>query len=201
MSAPTVILASTSRYRRALLSQLGLPYEAHAPDVDEAPFHALRLPAQETAEMLAIRKAQSLAGQFPEALIIGSDQVAELEGEILHKPVEKEKAVAQLQKMAGRVLSLWTAVALYDGRAQSTHHLCSLHRLHTRPLGEAQIRAYVERDEPLDCAGSFRLESQGIALFERIEGDDYTAIIGLPLIAVVTLLARCGVHYPYSSPS
>lgn len=196
-----VVLASTSSYRRALLKQIGLPHEAHASGLDESPYHARVVSAHALAEELAEAKARALVDNFPKALILGSDQVAELEGEILHKPGTFERACAQLRAMSGRSLRLWTSVALVDAeRGESWQHT-SLHTLKIRVLTEQQIVRYIERDQPLDCAGSFKIESEGIALFEAIEGEDYTAIIGLPLMGVVSLLSQAGMAYPWEEPA
>ncbi|MCB9641101.1 MAG: septum formation protein Maf [Myxococcales bacterium] len=192
-----VILASTSSYRRALLKQIGLPHEACAPGLDEAPFHARVSSPKPLAEELAEAKARALCERYPQALILGSDQVAELDGEILHKPGTVERACAQLQATAGRALRLWTSVALVDAVTSEAWVHTSLHTLKMRSLREEQVKRYVQRDQPLDCAGSFKIESEGIALFESIDGEDYTAIIGLPLMGVVSLLEAAGMSYPW----
>jgi septum formation protein len=145
------------------------------------------------AAALALGKAQSLADSYPDALILGADQMAELDGERLHKPGTAEAAAAQLRRLAGRTHRLITAVTLLrgvDGRAET---IVDVHELTMRPLSQRAIEAYVARDAPLDCAGSYRIEALGIALFERVSGADFTAIVGLPLTAVVTLLERFGV--------
>lgn len=193
----SVILASTSSYRRTLLRQIGLPHEAHASGLDESPYHAQEADPRRLSEILAEAKARALCGRFPDALILGSDQVAALGDAILHKPVTAERARAQLQAMSGRSLQLWTTVSLVDAQSGEAHTHTSLHTLKMRNLRDDQISRYVERDQPLDCAGSFKIESEGIALFESIQGEDYTAIIGLPLMAVVSLLERFGLFYPW----
>ncbi len=193
----SVILASTSSYRRTLLRQIGLPHEAHASGLDESPYHAQEADPRRLSEILAEAKARALCERFPDALILGSDQVAALGDAILHKPVTAERARAQLQAMSGRSLQLWTTVSLVDAQSGEAHTHTSLHTLKMRNLRDDQISRYVERDQPLDCAGSFKIESEGIALFESIQGEDYTAIIGLPLMAVVSLLERFGLFYPW----
>lgn len=192
-----IVLASTSSYRRTLLRQIGLPHQAHASGLDESPFHAQESDPRRLSEVLAEAKAKALCERFSDALILGSDQVAALGEMILHKPVTVERACAQLRAMSGRSLQLWTAVSLVDAQSGEIHTHTSLHTLKMRMLREDQIKRYVERDQPLDCAGSFKIESEGIALFESIEGEDYTAIIGLPLMAVVSLLERYGLFYPW----
>lgn len=191
---PRLVLASTSRYRAELVQRLGIQVETRAPDLDEREAErSLGVTStEEVATALARGKAQSLASICPDALIIGADQIAEIDGERLHKPGTAENARAQLTRLAGRTHRLVTAVTILraaDGHAET---LVDVHHLTMRPLGEAAIARYVERDRPLDCAGSYRIESLGIALFERACGADFTAIIGLPLTCVVTLLARHG---------
>lgn len=190
MPAP-LVLASTSPYRRQLLDRLGVPYVAvpHAAD-EGAPG-----PPGETPDALAARlahdKACSLAADWPGALILGSDQVVDLGGEVLGKPGSADAAVAQLRRLAGRRHRLLTAVALRhpDGRVDRE---LDVHHMTMRRLDDAALRRYVERDRPVDCAGSYRIEAGGIALFEAIEGADFTAIVGLPLLTVGRLLGRAG---------
>lgn len=185
-----LILASTSRYRRALLEQLRLPFEAVAPRYEEE--HDLALPPADLVVELARRKAQSLAALYPDALILGSDQLAELDGAILGKPGTPERAVAQLLQMAGRTHRLLTGVALVDGATGATEAALTVHTMRMRPLTQQEAEAYVLHDHPVDCAGSYKVESLGVALFEAMEGDDHTAIVGLPLTRVVTLLGNRG---------
>lgn len=188
-----LILASTSKYRRELLSRLGLPFESHAPLVDEEAVKARMRDPESLVRHLARAKAESLAPRFPEALILGSDQAVDLDGEILGKPPNEEAAVRQLLRLAGREHRLLTAVALHDAATGRTDEALDVHRLWLRPVSEAEARAYVARDRPLDCAGAYRVETLGISLMERISGDDFTAVIGLPLTRVTELLARFGV--------
>lgn len=185
-----LILASTSRYRRALLEQLGLPFEALPPQYEEE--HDLALPPEELVVELARRKARSLAATCPDALILGSDQLAELDGAILGKPGTRERAVAQLLRMQGRTHRLLTGVALHDAARGVTETALAVHVMRMRPLTPPQAEAYVRADEPVDCAGSYKVESRGIALFEAMEGDDHTGIVGLPLTRVVNLLLQRG---------
>lgn len=189
---PELIVATTSVYRLALLDRLGLGYRAVAHRVDERTAEPSGTP-EHVAATLARAKAESLAAAYPQALILGSDQVVALDDELLHKPGDAARAVAQLVRLAGRTHRIVTAVALRhpDGRFD-TH--VDVHTMRMRRLPEAALVAYVAADQPLDCAGSYKIEGLGIALFEAAAGEDYTGIIGLPLTAVVTLLERAGVH-------
>jgi septum formation protein len=187
-----IILASTSKYRGELLSQLGLPFTAVAPGVDEDAFKSADLTALELSRELAFRKAEAVFELFPESLVIGSDQVCTLNGEILSKPGSSEKAVAQLLKMQSKHHELVTAVCLL--MPQKKIYFENRTRLYMRPLSESTIRDYIQKDSPLDCAGSYKLESKGIKLFEKIEMDDHTSIIGLPLIQLNNHLLELG--YP-----
>jgi septum formation protein len=190
-----LVLASTSPYRRDLLRRLDIPFDAAAPAIDEeaeklGPGRGL-LP-EELVRYLARRKAESLAERYPDALIIGSDQAVELDGRILGKPGTEENAVRQLLALAGRTHRLLTAVTLFDARTGESEQALDVHEVELRRLSEAEIRAYVARDRPIDCAGAYKAEGLGIALFERLTGDDFTAVVGLPLTRVVALLARFG---------
>lgn len=188
---PNIILASTSRYRAALLEQLCLPFTAVAPAYEEE--HALPLPPEELVVELARRKAESVAGEHPGALIIGSDQGAEVDGQLLGKPGTADRAVAQLMRLSGRTHRLLTGVALHDARTGTTRAELTVHRMRMRAFSEQEARRYVQRDQPVDCAGAYKVESLGIALFEGMTGDDCSAIVGLPLLSVVRLLHGAGV--------
>jgi septum formation protein len=190
-----LILASTSPHRRAQLTQLGLAFEVQAPVCDEAEMQARGLTPMELVRELARRKALSLAPRHPHAAILGADQVAVgPEGRVLGKPGTREAARAQLLELQGREHQLVTAVALWHAGQLREH--CDLTRLWVLPLGEDQIARYVERDEPLDCAGSYRIEAAGIGLFERIQSEDHTAIRGLPMLAVCRMLRETGIEVP-----
>jgi septum formation protein len=193
---PRIVLASTSRYRGELLRRLLPDFVQHAPGTDETPF-ANEIPA-ERAVRLAIAKAEALAGDFSDALIIGSDQVAELDGRCQDKPGTVAHAHAQLQASSGRQVVFHTAICLLDTRHGRPRHATALDRtrVHFRHLQTDEIARYVERENPLDCAGSFKCEGLGISLFERIENNDPTALIGLPLIALARLLRAAGVVLP-----
>lgn len=190
MSLPTppLILASTSRYRRELLSRLGLPFEAIAPDVDEAALPG-EAPAA-LAERLALAKARAVAALHPGAVVIGSDQVADLDGESIGKPGTHEHAVAQLQRMSGRQVIFQTAVAVVAPGLAAIER--AEVRVRFRTLTEAAIDRYLRADTPYDCAGSAKVESLGVALLEAVESDDPTALVGLPLIRTCALLRRAG---------
>lgn len=191
-----LVLASTSHYRRELLSRLGLPFRAIAPRVDETPWPDEA--PHDLAQRLALAKAQAVAAQSPRALVIGSDQVAELNGHALGKPGSIAAAEAQLAASSGRSILFYTALCLVDARdaAAAPALATDLTRVVFRPLRSDEIARYVALEQPLDCAGSFKAEGLGISLFERIENADPTALIGLPLIALARLLRAAGVVLP-----
>ena len=185
---PNLILASTSPYRRVLLEKLGVHFECAAPTVDESP-----QPGESPRHLvvrLAQEKAQSLAARFPHHLIIGSDQVCVLDGVITGKPHTEENARQQLLKARGNIVTFYTGLALYNS---STGHLqteCEPFDVHFRHLSEQEIEDYVRKERPLNCAGSFKSEGLGIALFDRLDGRDPNALVGLPLIALCQMLRR-----------
>src|SRR6266446_1351995 len=185
-----LVLASTSRYRRELLERLGLAFEAAAPHFDETPIPGEATAA--TALRLSVGKAQSLVRTFPDALIIGADQVASSEGRTLDKPGNHENAVQQLRALSGKAAQFDTAVTLLDARkGQLQSRVVGCHVLF-RTLDDRRIEAYLRREQPYDCAGSAKAEGLGIALIERIDTDDPTALVGLPLIALTAMLERAG---------
>jgi septum formation protein len=188
---PQLVLASTSRYRRELLARLGLPFDVDAPGIDE---QALRgeAPAA-TALRLAQAKARAVAARLGDALVIGSDQVAELDGVAIGKPLDHADAVRQLTAASGRTLAFHTGVALVDAASGRCRTRLVTVASTFRQLSGRDIEHYLACERPYDCAGSVKSEGYGIALFERIESDDPTALIGLPLIAVVALLREEGV--------
>ncbi|MDQ7063507.1 MAG: nucleoside triphosphate pyrophosphatase [candidate division KSB1 bacterium] len=190
-----IILASTSPYRRQLLERLRLPFEAVAPGVEET-----LLPDEKPAGRalrLAWMKAEALANRYPDALIIGGDQVAALGDTVLQKPGIPERNAEQLARMRGRMHRLLTAVALLHPASGRTVQFLNEARLWLRDdITDAALRAYVRADNPVNCAGGYKLESLGIALFSRIECDDWTAIIGLPLLQLVRELRAFGIHVP-----
>jgi len=187
-----LVLASSSSYRKALLDKLGLPYETASPDIDEAP-HPAEAPESQ-ARRLATEKARVLAGRFPAHLIIGSDQVAVAAGLRLGKPGSRENAIAQLRASAGKSVVFHTALCVLNSQTGETQVDADRTVVHFRALTDQQIEHYVDREQPLDCAGSFKSEGLGIALFERIEGEDPNALIGLPLIRLIRVLEAFGVR-------
>jgi septum formation protein len=190
---PDLILASTSAYRRALLERLGLPFATVRPEVDESPRPGEH--PQTLAVRLARAKAEAVAATAGPAWVIGSDQVAELDGRALGKPGTTDNAIAQLRSMSGHEVRFLTALCLAgpDGRRFEALDVTTVH---FRALGDDEIARYVERERPLDCAGSFKSEGLGIALFEAIDNRDPTALIGLPMIATARLLREAGFAVP-----
>jgi septum formation protein len=192
-----LILASSSAYRRELLSRLGLPFEAIAPDIDETPLPGETPEA--TALRLAREKAAAIAAGHPGALVIGSDQVATLDGEQIGKPGDHARALAQLQKMRGRRVTFHTALCLWDGRGDATTQVAQSENVQTfvtfRDLPDDELDAYLRIEQPYDCAGSAKNEGLGIAILERIDSTDPSALTGLPLIALTGMLRRAGVRF------
>ncbi len=185
-----LVLASTSRYRKELLGRLGLPFECADPAVAE---HTL--PGESTADTavrLAGLKARVVAARFPHALIVGADQVASCEGAILDKPGTHAKAVRQLTAMSGRTARFDTALAVLDARSGAANSRVIPCLVHFRRLSTAQIEDYLQREQPYDCAGSAKSEGLGVALIARIDVEDPTALIGLPLIALTEMLTQAG---------
>ena len=189
-SPPTLILASTSRYRRELLERLRLPFDARSPEVDEAPLPG-EAPAA-LAERLALAKARALAGVEPDAIVIGADQVADVDGTAIGKPGNHERATAQLRAMSGRTIVFQTGVAVVRASTGFAQVRRVPVTVRFRALSDAEIEFYLRTEEPYDCAGSAKCETLGIALLEAIESDDPTALIGLPLIQTSALLRAAG---------
>lgn len=190
MTSPPLILASTSRYRQQLLQRLHLPFEVQAPQVDETP-----LPGESPAALaqrLALAKAHAVSALRPAAIVIGSDQVADLDGQPIGKPGTHDRAVAQLQLMRGRRVIFQTAVAVVHADAGYAQVLLAPVGVTFRTLSDAEIEHYLRTEEPYDCAGSAKCETLGIALLESIDSDDPTALIGLPLIRTCRLLRAVG---------
>jgi MAF protein len=193
-----LVLASTSPFRRELLERLGLAFRSAAPDCDE-----MRQPgeaAQALVMRLAEAKARAVASQFPDALIIGSDQVACLDQQVLGKPGNRERALEQLRQASGREVRFETGLCLYDARTNQAQVCRESYRVQFRLLSEAEIARYVDREQPFNCAGSFKSEGLGITLFERLKGDDPNSLIGLPLIRLCALLRNAGLD-PLLGPS
>lgn len=191
---PDLVLASTSPYRRALLERLGVPFRCRSPRVDEEALRTRFDTPIALAERLACAKATSLVDLDSDAIVIGGDQLVDLEGRILGKPGSVDDALAQLSSMSGRSHRLITAVAVRQGGEMIVHVDVSF--LTMRALSRGAIERYLAADVPFDCAGSYKLESRGIVLFERIESGDQTAITGLPLIALSAILRRLGMSIP-----
>lgn len=193
---PKLVLASTSPYRRELLGRLQLPFEAVAPETDEAP-----LPDESpvaTAERLAEAKARAVAGRFPDALIIGSDQVAYLAGgsQCFGKPGTRNNAIAQLRSMSGKTVIFHTGLCLLNAATGRTHIRGIPTEVRFRELSDTEILRYVDKEDALNCAGSARSEGLGIALLEYLRGDDPNALVGLPLIALAEMLRAEGIELP-----
>lgn len=189
-----LVLASTSAYRRELLTRFGLPFEIARPDIDESP-----LPDEApraTAERLAIEKAKAVAAQFSDALIIGSDQVASMGSQRFGKPGTVDRAVAQLRSMSGQTVIFDTALALINTRSGRIQVEVIPTEVRFRALSDDEIVRYVERERPLDCAGSAKSEGLGITLLDALRGDDPNALVGLPLIALARMLRNEGLALP-----
>jgi septum formation protein len=187
----TLILGSTSRYRKELLSRLGIPFETEGPQVDETP-----RPGEKPADLairLALAKAREVAQRHPGSVVIGSDQVADLHGEPLGKPGTHERAVAQLRRMRGETVVFQTALAVVCADTGFEQSDLAAVRVQFRQLSDEEIEYYLRAEQPYDCAGSAKSEGLGIALLDRIDNDDPTALVGLPLIRTCRLLRAAGV--------
>ncbi|WP_168415690.1 Maf family protein [Erwinia amylovora] len=187
-----LVLASTSPYRKTLLSKLQLPFISAAPETDETP--RANEPATELVTRLAVAKARSLAPLFPDHLIIGADQVCVLNGKICGKPHSEANALAQLRAASGQSVVFYTGLALFDSRDATLQQLCEPFSVHFRTLSEGEIASYVRKEQPLDCAGSFKSEGLGITLFDRLSGRDPNTLVGLPLIALAEMLRKAGLN-------
>lgn len=189
-----LVLGSTSRYRRELLSRLALPFDVAAPDVDETP--AAGESPKALALRLALAKARAVAAQHPDAVVIGSDQVADLAGQPLGKPGTHERATLQLQQMRGQTVVFQTAVAVVCLATGFEQVDLAPVRVQFRDLSDAEIERYLRAEQPYDCAGSAKSEGLGIALLDAIDSDDPTALIGLPLIRTCRMLRAAGLTLP-----
>lgn len=185
-----LVLASGSPYRKALLEKLQLPFITAAPETDETPQAGEQ--ADRLVQRLAAAKAQVLAPAWPRHLIIGSDQVCVLDGVITGKPHTEAAAREQLTRASGRTLTFYTGLALFNSHSGQLQCCCERFHVHFRHLSPQEIEQYVAREQPLDCAGSFKSEGLGITLFERLEGSDPNSLVGLPLIALCAMLRREG---------
>ncbi|MFK7885985.1 MAG: nucleoside triphosphate pyrophosphatase [Gammaproteobacteria bacterium] len=192
VKAPPLILASTSRYRAELLRRLGLPFDAVAPAADETPLEG-EAPAA-LVQRLALLKAANVVDRHPDSVVIGSDQVATFDGQIIGKPGSPERAVAQLRRASGRDVTFLTAVCVQHGARKCA--TMDVTRVAFRDLEDQEIERYVAAEQPLDCAGSFKAEGLGITLFEQIDAKDPTGLIGLPLIWLSHALRTMGYRLP-----
>ncbi len=190
----TLVLASTSPFRSELLQRLGVPFETFAPQVDES--HRPGESAAQLVRRLSEAKARAAAGVFPDALIIGSDQVAVCGDDILGKPGSHDNARRQLARLAGQRVSFLTGLCLFDARNASLRLDLVPYHVRFRALTQAQIDRYLRAEQPYNCAGSFKSEGLGISLFEAMEGEDPSALIGLPLIRLVSWLNEAGIAIP-----
>jgi septum formation protein len=192
LNSQPLVLASTSIYRSQLLSTLQIPFQTAAPDVDETPLPGES--AEQTSWRLAQLKAQVVAKRFPDALIIGSDQVALLEGQQIGKPLNHDNAVRQLRAMRGKTVSFYTALSLLNAASGEMQTDVVITKVSFRNLSDEEIERYLKKEQPYHCAGSAKAEGLGIALISRIQGDDPNALIGLPLILLVGMLEKQGVR-------
>jgi MAF protein len=193
MNQPSLLLASSSPYRKELLARLGLPFNSASPDIDETP--APGESAGQLALRLATDKARALAEQAPDTIIIGSDQVATLpDGTLLNKPGNHQKAREQLTLSSGKSVRFLTGLAVLDTRTGTLKTRCEPFEVHFRELFAEEIENYLHKEQPYDCAGSFKMEGLGIALFRKMEGQDPNSLIGLPLIALIDLLREFGIN-------
>lgn len=186
LNSQPIVLASTSIYRRELLARLQIPFQTAAPNVDETPLPGES--ARETSTRLAAEKARVVAAQHPDALIIGSDQVALLDTEQLGKPLNHDNAVRQLRAMRGRSVTFYTALALLNARTGRVQSEVAENRVQFREVSDEEIEAYLRKEQPYHCAGSAKSEGLGIILISRMEGDDPNALVGLPLILLINML-------------
>lgn len=194
MSVPRIVLGSTSRYRAGLLRRIINDFKQVAPGTDETPLPGEKPPAR--AARLAEAKARAAAVNLHDALVIGSDQVAALGDTVLRKPGSIEVAHEQLHASSGKNVDFFTGICVFDTRTGQTRSALDHTRVSFRELADAEIDRYLEREHPLDCAGSFKSEAAGITLFDRVESIDPTALVGLPLIALARLLREAGFPVP-----
>ena len=187
----TLVLGSTSPFRKVILEKLQLPFQCAKPNIDETEKQGES--PQILVERLAIEKAKAVTSQFPNALIIGSDQVAVCEGEILGKPHNFTNAVVQLNKFSGKSITFYTGLCVYDSENDKSVSLVEPFIVHFKKLNQEEIENYLHAEEPYNCAGSFKSEGLGICLFSKLEGDDPNTLIGLPLIKLVELLKQQGI--------
>lgn len=188
---PPIVLASTSAYRKELLQRLGIAFQAAAPGVDESPLPGET--AQQTSLRLSVEKARAVAKNHPDALVIGSDQVALLDSQQLGKPLTHDNAVRQLRALRGKCAAFYTALTLLNARTGAMQTAVAVNKVHFREYSDEEIESYLQKEQPYDCAGSAKSEGLGIVLISRMEGNDPNALVGLPLIELVTMLKNEGV--------
>ncbi len=186
----SLVLGSTSPFRKNLLEKLNLPFTCAKPAIDETPFN--NESPQALVQRLATEKAKAVAVNFPEALIIGSDQVAVCDREIIGKPHNFDNAVKQLQKFSNKRITFYTGLCVYNSKNNSSSVILEPFNVHFKPLTQTDIKNYLMAEQPYNCAGSFKSEGLGICLFKRLEGDDPNSLVGLPLIKLVALLKEQG---------
>ena len=191
-SSPTLVLASTSPFRKEILQKLGMPFETASPNVDES--HIKGETPQQLVSRLAEKKAKAVADKYPNALIIGSDQVAVIDVEILGKPGTHTRAVEQLTNASGKAVHFFTGLCLYNSATSSSQCETVPFDVVFRELTDDQIENYLQREQPYNCAGSFKSEALGISLFEKLVGDDPNTLMGLPLIRLVRMLENEGLN-------
>jgi len=192
LNSQQLVLASTSVYRSELLARLRIPFHKAAPKVDETPLAGES--AKQTSWRLSREKAQAVVSQYPDALIIGSDQVALLGNQQLGKPLSHDNAVRQLRSMRGQTVTFYTALTLFNARTGDIQTEVAINRVNYREITDAQIERYLHMEQPYHCAGSAKSEGLGIALIRSMEGDDPNALVGLPLILLVNMLFKQGVE-------
>lgn len=185
---PKLILASTSPFRRSILEKIQVPFDAISPNCDETPLE--NESPRDLVTRLAEQKALSCGIKDPNYLIIGSDQVCVINDRIVGKPLTREKAITQLQEASGQIITFYTGLSLFNSTTMVSETLCEEFKVHFRQLTKKQIENYVDKEMPLYCAGSFKCEGLGIALFEKLEGKDPNTLIGLPLITLIDMLER-----------
>lgn len=187
----SLVLGSSSTFRKALLEKLGLEFETDSPDIDETPLK--NESPEDMVARLAKLKALAIAERHPNSIVISSDQCATLDGAIIGKPGEHEAAVEQLTNASGRAVTFYTSLCVMNTSSEQMEELVEPFHVYFRELSETQIENYLRKEEPYNCAGSFKSEGLGIALFERLEGKDPNTLVGLPLIELITMLRKFGI--------
>ncbi|WP_396587279.1 Maf family protein [Bermanella sp. R86510] len=189
---PRLVLGSSSPFRKSLLEKLHLSFDCDSPDIDETPLKNEQ--PQDMVARLAKAKALAIAARHPQSLIIASDQCATLDGEIIGKPLDHENAVLQLQKASGRCVTFYTSLCVYHAQSETAEEIIEPFYVYFRELSDQQIENYLKKEEPYNCAGSFKSEGLGISLFSRLEGNDPNSLIGLPLIQLIKILDKHNIH-------